>query len=501
MKITRFSVAKLHGFLDLELSFNDDLTIIVGRNGSGKTSALSLISDLLRLEIAAVRRVPFQSAVLSLVHPELGEVSVSAQNTEGARTITLSIANEAASVPLDLPVELYAQGTRGTQTGIILQGIFEFSNAHAIRDLTKGLDLKQWLRLARMFGDAARLAFVKLDRTIVAVDPDGVERVERSEAPRGRGGKTPATDPIDEVLRVTTQKYGEYKNKVEEIKNEAFNQLLQLHFEEVQQVSPRTKTSQAQLKAKLQQLRRRVEKSALLADSPSLQQTAAAFFESFSALLFEQPAGSSVKKKAGRKSLQEESAQILLNLKERQLDKLLQIFEGEQEQAQRAYGPIKRYLDATSKFLRESGKSLEFDASLQLGFSVPSATNFDLAEGSRRRSLKELASGERQVIIVLTYLAFLSGERSIFIVDEPELSLHLRWQGYLVEALNRLRPVSCQIIVATHAPEIAGRAKSRIQLLRLPICRSMVSESPSCLTFLRIPRPELKFWTRFIKTM
>lgn len=183
-------------------------------------------------------------------------------------------------------------------------------------------------------------------------------------------------------------------------------------------------------------------------------------------MLFEAPSGASVKKRVGRKSLQEESAQILLNLKERQLEKLIQIFEAEQEQAQQAYGPIKRYLDATMKFLRESGKNLEFDASLQLGFTVPSAGSLDATEATRRRGLKELASGERQVIIVLTYLAFLTGENSIFIVDEPELSLHLRWQGYLVEALNRLRPGSCQIVIATHAPEIAGRAKSRIKLLK-----------------------------------
>jgi len=463
MKIISFVVTQLHGFLDIELSFNDDLTIIVGRNGSGKTSALSLISDMLRLEVTAIRRVPFRDATLSLQHPTFGVIAVSAQNHDQSKSISLEISGEVVSLPLDLPAELYSQGARSVQTSFLLQGLFDLSSAQQAKDLPRKLDLKEWFNLAKQFGDATRLTFVKLDRTIVAVDPDGIERTE---SPKVRGGKSVPSDPIDEVLRVTTQKYGEYKNKVEEIKNSAFNQLLQLHFEPVQQVSTRSKTSQPQLKAKLQQLRRRVEKSALLADSPSLQTTTATFFESFSELLFETPGGASVKKRVGRKSLQEESAQILLNLKERQLEKLLQIFEAEQEQAQQAYGPIKRYLDATMKFLRESGKSLEFDASLQLGFTVPSAGSFDETESTRRRGLKELASGERQVIIVLTYLAFLAGENSIFIVDEPELSLHLRWQGYLVEALNRLRPGSCQIVIATHAPEIAGRAKSRIKLLK-----------------------------------
>jgi len=81
------------------------------------------------------------------------------------------------------------------------------------------------------------------------------------------------------------------------------------------------------------------------------------------------------------------------------------------------------------------------------------------------RSLKELSSGERQVLIVLTYLAFLTGENGIFVIDEPELSLHLRWQSYLVGALRSLRPAGCQIIVATHAPEIAGRARESCVLL------------------------------------
>lgn len=463
MKIKAFTVKQLHGFLDIDLSFNDDLTIIVGRNGAGKTSALSLISDMLRLDMAAIRRVPFREAVLHLDHPALGNVVVCAENDSQGKLISLDMQGVRASLPLDIPVEWYAQGIRSYQAGLIFQGVFDLTKSKLLKNESSKPDLAAWQKLAQQFSDAVKLTFVKLDRTIVAVDPDGTERVD---APKARASKSSPVDPIDEVLRVTTQKYGEYKNKVEEIKSIAFNQLLQLHFEPVQQVSGRTKTSESQLRAKLQQLRRRVERSALVADSQLLQETTTNFFESFSELLFQTPEGSEVKRKTGRRSLQEESAQILLNLKEKQLEKLIRIFETEQEQAQQAYGPIKRYLDSTMKFLRESGKSLQFDASLQLGFTVPSAIDLDGAEGARHRGLKELASGERQVIIVLTYLAFLAGENSIFIVDEPELSLHLRWQGYLVEALNRLRPGSCQILIATHAPEIAGRARAKIKLLK-----------------------------------
>jgi predicted ATP-binding protein involved in virulence len=465
MKIVKFEVAQLYGFLDLEIEFNDDLTIIVGRNGAGKTSALSLVSDLLRLDVPAVRRFPYNSVKLSLVDNELGEVLVSAYNSSNTRLIKLKIGDAEASLPLDLPGELYIQGLAVGRAGLVFPDLLNFSKISAsLEPESAAIKITEWFHLSKIYADLTKLTFVRLDRTIVAIDPNGIERVE---GPKGKVMRSTAVDPIDEVLRVTTKKFGEYKHKVEEIKSSAFDELLQLHFEPLAQLSSRAKSSQIQLRSKLAQLRKRVEKSAVFADSPTVQASTSRFFESFSELLFDDSnSGVTQKKRIGRKSLQEESVQILLNLKERQIERLLEIFEREQLKVQEAYGPIKRYLDVTSKFLRESGKRLDFDSSLQLGFSVPSSVSEIDSNGSKLRSLKELASGERQVIIVLTYLAFLAGEGSVFIVDEPELSLHLRWQGYLVDALRQLRPEGCQIIIATHAPEIAGRAKSKIKLLK-----------------------------------
>ena len=56
MYIKHFEVEGLHGFVEAKLDFFRDLTIIVGRNGSGKTSVLDLISHLLRLDLEAIKK-------------------------------------------------------------------------------------------------------------------------------------------------------------------------------------------------------------------------------------------------------------------------------------------------------------------------------------------------------------------------------------------------------------------------------------------------------------
>ena len=70
----------------------------------------------------------------------------------------------------------------------------------------------------------------------------------------------------------------------------------------------------------------------------------------------------------------------------------------------------------------------------------------------------ELSSGEKQLIIMLAHLAFYnSSNRSpIFIIDEPELSLHISWQEIFVDALLKASP-DTQFIMATHSPAILAK--------------------------------------------
>ena len=72
--------------------------------------------------------------------------------------------------------------------------------------------------------------------------------------------------------------------------------------------------------------------------------------------------------------------------------------------------------------------------------------------------LAKLSSGEKQLLILFIE-ALLQRQRSfIFLADEPELSLHIAWQRNILTAIRALNP-NAQIVVATHSPEIAGKFK------------------------------------------
>lgn len=69
---------------------------------------------------------------------------------------------------------------------------------------------------------------------------------------------------------------------------------------------------------------------------------------------------------------------------------------------------------------------------------------------------QNLSSGEKQLLILLTQTLLQEKQPYVFIADEPELSLHIEWQKDIIGAINTINP-NAQVIVATHSPEIAGQ--------------------------------------------
>jgi predicted ATP-binding protein involved in virulence len=76
-------------------------------------------------------------------------------------------------------------------------------------------------------------------------------------------------------------------------------------------------------------------------------------------------------------------------------------------------------------------------------------------DSGKQLNVRELSSGEKQLIIILGEALLQRESPWIYIADEPELSLHVKWQEKLIENLRRINPAA-QIICATHSPDVVS---------------------------------------------
>lgn len=116
---------------------------------------------------------------------------------------------------------------------------------------------------------------------------------------------------------------------------------------------------------------------------------------------------------------------------------------------------FKSFESQLNLFLKESGKSLHI---------TNGEWKFE-SDNGLYLNLSQLSSGERQLIYILATAANTIGKPTLFLMDEPEVSLHLSWQEKIIDAIMKINP-QMQIIAVTHSPGIvmSGHMDSYVEM-------------------------------------
>ena len=114
--------------------------------------------------------------------------------------------------------------------------------------------------------------------------------------------------------------------------------------------------------------------------------------------------------------------------------------------------------EVTNKVINEINSIfdiLELDVKLK-GFSKDEKTMpiFENSAGEEF-NINDLSSGEKQLFLRTLSIKILEPKNSIILIDEPELSLHPKWQQRIIEVYKKIGENN-QIIIATHSPHILG---------------------------------------------
>lgn len=128
-------------------------------------------------------------------------------------------------------------------------------------------------------------------------------------------------------------------------------------------------------------------------------------------------------------------------------------------------GPYVDSLKARLDALQDVQNSISSFVESINAFYTHKTVAFDLRKGLTIRtregdSLKPtmLSSGERQLLLLFCNTLMAKDRPSIFIIDEPELSLNVKWQRQLVNSLlSSTRDSLMQFILATHSIELLTR--------------------------------------------
>ncbi|MEZ8970032.1 AAA family ATPase [Vibrio cyclitrophicus] len=120
--------------------------------------------------------------------------------------------------------------------------------------------------------------------------------------------------------------------------------------------------------------------------------------------------------------------------------------------------PFDKVLDKLTLFLSISNSRLKYKRLLACsdnGFKVQSISPD--GKMTDEYDFHSLSSGEQHLIILFFKFIFIFNNNEIVLIDEPELSLHISWQNELINDINQItQGTKNKVLIATHSPDIIG---------------------------------------------
>jgi predicted ATP-binding protein involved in virulence len=426
MRIRRFTATNVHGYLDLDVSFNRDLTLLTGINGSGKTTVVRGMVALLTPSFSALAGTEFESMTVEIDHDDERR-SIRATRTENDITLSIDKLEQPITVAIFKKAE-YEIPSRFTE-----REKEYYREVHTTEGKNPTLRFLSELPTP-MFLDLERRT-QGLVRKRVYVSPTELDRQYSATASHGEG--------LLQATGLAEEAYQSFLTKQSKLQSDLRNQLVVTAFETL------TQQSGFHLPDSWERANLEYQRDLVIQTLEAIKVSEAPVKKFYDELLELLPTlvgkniNELVETESGRARF---SKWVSMQPQVKQIDAIVKLITQYNENITKARRPIENFLASINRFLADSGKELQFN---QNGRPVVYA-------GSHRiKTLAGLSSGERQLLVILTHLAFnpQGSKANVLIIDEPELSLHIRWQEHFVSALQEAgRDV--QLILATHSPSI-----------------------------------------------
>lgn len=432
MKIKKMAAERVFGSLNFSFSFNDQLTFLTGINGSGKTTAIRLLLAITTPSLRQLDEIPHERAQVNL---QVGqdEITIISSVRENEIVLEVNRVPERLIYPRLDPRQYEERPSASERIEEHYSIIEEKYSSHPVIQYLTSIDTPVFLGIERKQQSLFGPSRIAQDRYIPNRD-----RWRRRAAFRGILGAS-----LQEVLALSQDIFRRIRITQDKLNQKLREDILLSAFEyapfqgelALDAVEAPTWKDHQFIGQKQKEIYEALMNLGISPErfKPKIEN----FFDRLSKL------ASAWKKNTDSP----EFLEWIVN--KPQIDRITSIFrivEDYSAKVHKLMAPVDRYLSLVNRFLDDSGKKLDID---------PVGLLFVKLRTGRSETIAALSSGERQIVVMLGHLALneAANRAGIFIVDEPELSLHLRWQEKFVESILEASP-STQFILATHSPAI-----------------------------------------------
>jgi predicted ATP-dependent endonuclease of OLD family len=409
--LTQLQVNKLWGRTDIRLHFNKDVNVLIGPNASGKTTILNILRYTLSAELLPLSQIHFQKICIRLTSfdgPEQESVEVS-RIEDGFEFL----------VP---------KGRVKVELTRLLEGLPRYVHRRAVRDMQKelgdtlkGLVPAVWLPVSR------RLPIPEEDE----------------DYPRMRE-RTSGMESVDLRLREVIDELSRYRLGLEAKLSERYKEFERAVMRIILYSKQHDKISSLPVPSLTAAQKEHLVKAfeaARLMDAEIKRRIDEHFAEAEAAArrLDEY-------KKSGASAKYVTIEDLLIVPLIGRTNDMVKAARDLERDREAIFAPLHRYEAMLNAFL--DTKAVAVDEKGRLRLETRSSPKQQL-------DAYMLSSGEKQIVILLTQALLWEDKPVVYVVDEPELSLHVTWQAKLLKSLQDLGG-QIQIIVATHSPDIIG---------------------------------------------